>query len=111
MEEGKMASGDCYEANGNFIVSKMGENNWKLCHGVAILQTDGKPFGHCWIEKGNTVYDKSNNRNIKLAKQLYYLLGHIPVKGHKIYKYTPKKAVSKMVKFEHWGPWDSKPPR
>ncbi len=29
MEEGKMASGDCYEANGNFIVSKMGENNWK----------------------------------------------------------------------------------
>ena len=36
---------------------------------------------------------------------------HIPVKGHKIYKYTPKKAVSKMVKFEHWGPWDSNPPR
>ena len=104
-------NGDCYEANGKFITSKMGENNWKLCHGVAILQIDGKPFGHAWIEKGNTVYDKSNNRNIKLARQLYYLLGRIPVKGYKIYRYTPEKAAVKMVKFEHWGPWDSKPPR
>ena len=106
--------GDCYAANGRFITNKitLGDNSgWFLCHGVAILQTDGKPFGHCWIEKGSTVYDKSNNKDIRLAKQLYYLLGRIPVKGHKIYKYTPEKAAIKMVKNKHWGPWDSKPPR
>jgi hypothetical protein len=109
-----MPKGDCYEANGRFITNKisLGDNSgWVLCHGVAILQTDGKPFGHAWVEKGSTVYDKSNNKDIQLAKRLYYALGQIPVKGHKIYRYTPEKAAIKMVKNKHWGPWDSKPMR
>ena len=107
-------NGDCYEANGRFITNKitLGDNSgWFLCHGVAILQTDGKPFGHACIEKGSTVYDKSNNKDIRLAKRLYYTLGQIPVRGHKVYRYTPEKAALKMVRNEHWGPWDSKPPR
>ena len=45
-------AGDCYQANGNFIITKMGDNDFKLCHGVALLASDKKPFGHCWIEKG-----------------------------------------------------------
>ena len=109
-----MPKGDCYEANGKFITNKisLGDNSgWVLCHGVAILQTDGKPFGHAWVEKGSTVYDKSNNKDIQLAKRLYYALGQIPVRGHKIYRYTPEKAAIKMVKNKHWGPWDSKPLR
>ena len=44
-------AGDCYQANGNFIITKMGDNDFKLCHGVALLASDKKPFGHCWIEK------------------------------------------------------------
>ena len=106
--------GDCYEANGRFIMHKMNESDeakWRLCHGVGILQSDGKPFGHAWAEKGNIVHDESNNRDINLNKKVYYLLGQIPVKGHKIYKYTPEQAGLKMVRNKHWGPWDSKPPR
>ena len=30
-------AGDCYQANGNFIITKMGDNDFKLCHGVALL--------------------------------------------------------------------------
>ena len=80
-------SGDCYEANGRHLlnqgfVDKAGGH--VLVHGVAILSTDGKPFGHCWIEKGNTVYDYSNGKNIKIPKKVFYSLGQIPAKGYRI---------------------------
>lgn len=102
--------GDCYEVNAKYVTSKNGKNI-KLVHGVAILQTDRKPFGHCWIEKGNKVLDFSNGRKINIDKKLYYALGQIPVKGYKIHKYTPKEVLEKIIKYEHWGPWDSTPPR
>ena len=53
-------AGDCYQANGNFIIEKMGDKQFKLCHGVALLASDRKPYGHCWIEKGSMVMDFSN---------------------------------------------------
>ena len=107
-------SGDCYEANGRHLlnqgfVDKAGGH--VLVHGVAILSTDGKPFGHCWIEKGSTVYDFSNGKNVKINKNVYYQMGGIPVKGHKNYKYKLDDVRKKIVKTGHWGPWDSKPPR
>ena len=46
-----------------------------------------------------------------MDKKLYYKLGQIPVKGYKIYKYSPEKAGIKMVRNKHWGHWDLKPPR
>jgi|TARA_R100001377_G_scaffold55782_1_gene33063 hypothetical protein len=105
-------AGDCYQANGNFIITKMNDNSFMLCHGVAVLATDNKPFGHCWIEKSNSlVIDFSNGGKKALPKKKYYELGKIPVKGHKVYKYTPKEAATRMVKTKHWGPWESKPPR
>ena len=59
-----MANGDCYEANGRHVMNMMmapDTKKWKLCHGVGILQTDGKPYGHAWIEYGgNKCIDKSN---------------------------------------------------
>ena len=61
-------AGDCYQANGNFIISQMNDKAFKLCHGVAILATDGRPFGHAWIEKGNLVMDFSNGKNKALPK-------------------------------------------
>ena len=109
-----MSKGDCYRANGRFVMRKMNtpdENKWILCHGVGILQTDGKPFGHCWAEKGNMVHDESKGYNINLDKRVYYSLGNIPVKGYKIYKYKPEQVGIQMVKNKHWGPWDLKPPR
>ena len=110
-----MANGDCYEANGRHVMNMMmapDTKKWKLCHGVGILQTDGKPFRHAWIEYGgNKSIDKSNGNDINIPKKLYYEIGNFPVKGYKIYKYSPKEAGLKMVRNKHWGPWDSKPPR
>ena len=107
-------SGDCYEANGRHLlnqgfVDKAG--GYVLVHGVAILSTDGKPFGHCWIEKSNTVYDYSNGKNINIPKKVFYSLGQIPAKGYKNYVYKFKDLRKQVFKYEHWGPWDSKPPR
>ena len=101
-------------ANGRVVMNMMSApdaKKWILCHGVGILRTDGKPFGHAWVEYGNKCIDKSNGKSIELPKKIYYALGNIPVKGHKIYKYSPEETGLKMVRNRHWGPWDSKPPR
>ena len=102
-------AGDCYAANGRWMIGQ--DDSYRLFHGVAFLATDGKPFGHCWIEKGNQILDFSNGKKIRLSKKKYYELGGIPVKGHKLYKYKYLEAAKLMVKYEHWGPWESKPPR
>ena len=101
--------GDCHQANGSKMLS-LG-SGFVLIHGIALLASDGKPFGHCWIEKGSQVYDFSNGKNAVISKSKYYKLGGIPVKGHKNYKYTLDEVRKKIVKTGHWGPWDSNPPR
>ena len=102
-------AGDCYEANGRWMIGK--DNSYRLVHGVAILPSDGKPFGHCWIEKGSQVMDYSNGKDIKISKKKYYDLGKIPVNPYKLYKYTSEKMGLNIIKNKHWGPWDLKPPR
>ena len=104
-----MASGDCYSANGRLMFRK--DDSWILCHGVGILQTDGKPFGHCWIEKGSRCIDQSNGNNINFPKKIFYSLLKAPVPGTKIYKYKPIEVSVNVMKHKHWGPWDLKPPR
>ena len=62
-----MPKGDCYVANGRVVMNMMSApdaKKWKLCHGVGILRTDGKPFGHAWVEYGNKCIDKSNGKSI-----------------------------------------------
>ena len=103
-----MPKGDCYMANGRWMIGKDG---YQLVHGVAIMVRDQKPFGHCWIEKGSMVYDFSNDQEIKVSKKEYYKLGGIPVKGYKNYKYNWEQMGKLMIRNKHWGPWDSKPPR
>ena len=104
-------AGDCYSANGRFIIDKMNDKDFELCHGVALLASDKKPFGHCWVEKGGAILDFSNGKKIATTKKKYYELGGIPVSGYKTYRYTGEEAAKKMVQTGHWGPWDSKPPR
>ena len=60
-------AGDCYQANINFIITKMGDNDFKLCH--KQLASDKKPFGHCWIEKGGSILDFSNGKKIATTKR------------------------------------------
>ena len=102
-------AGDCYAANGRWMIGK--DDSYRLVHGVAILASDGKPFGHCWIEKGGTVLDFSNGKDIKISKKKYYELGEIPVKPYKLYKYTSEQMGLQILKQKHWGPWDYNPPR
>ena len=101
--------GDCYEANARFVLDECPD--YMLCHGVAILKTDGLPYGHCWVENGDVVIDKGNGVDAELPLDLYYLLGNIPADGYKIYKYTSKEVIEKILEYGHWGPWDYKPPR
>ena len=102
-------AGDCYSANGRQIIDM--DDSARLVHGVGILPRDGKPFGHCWVEYKGICIDKSNGKNFKIPKKKYYELLKAPVKGYRLYKYTPEQVGIKVLKFEHWGPWDLKPPR
>ena len=65
-------AGDCYEANGRWMIGK--DDSYRLVHGVAILPRDGKPFGHCWIERGSQVMDYSNGKDIKISKNSQFML-------------------------------------
>lgn len=116
MAKSAKKNGNCYDANAKIVLDKMGtedEDLYKLCHGVAILTSDGLPFGHCWIEVGNDiVMDFSNGNHFIGRKDDYYKAGKIPVKGwEKIYKYSPVELATKIVKTKNWGPWDYNPPR
>jgi hypothetical protein len=102
-------AGDCYQANGRWMIGK--NDSYRLVHGVALLASDQKPFGHCWNEKGGTVLDFSNGKDIKISKKKYYELGEIPVKPYKLYKYTSEQMGLQILKQKHWGPWDYNPPR
>ena len=62
-------AGDCYSANGRFIIDKMNDKDFELCHGVALLASDKKPFGHCWVEKGGAILDFSNGKKIATTKK------------------------------------------
>ena len=58
---GTVIKGNCYEVNGRWMI---GKNGYKLVHGVAMNQKDGKSMGHCWIEKDDLVYDYSNDKEL-----------------------------------------------
>ena len=85
-----------------------GADDLRLVHGVVTGQgkLEGVRFGHAWIERGNTVYDHSNGRDIEMSKDAHYKLGHIEDAPGKLYRYTPEQTRQKMLEFEHFGPWD-----
>jgi hypothetical protein len=100
--------GDCFEAAGRYFYEHaIGNNNLRLVHGEVEGQgkLGGTRYGHAWVEDGDTVIDVSNGRNLRLPKQVYYLLGHIS-EIHNLHRYPFITFVEKMTRFEHWGPWD-----
>ena len=44
-----------------------------------------------------------------MNKKMYYTIGQI--NENSIYRYNPEEVMLKMVRAQHWGPWDSNPPR
>lgn len=98
------AMGDCYEANGRYFLSE-GQNAF-LCHGTAVGQEGtpiaGRRFEHCWVERGDTVFDFSNNRRIVLPRAVYYALGQIS----NVRRYNYDEFLEMLARYEHWGPWE-----
>ena len=106
----KAKGGDCYEAAGQlaleFIRGKFPKA--ELVHGVALNSLDYMPMGHAWVEVGNTCYDYSNGRKIKISKNKYYHSGAIDgllKKGYKQARYKGLEVAESVLKHKHWGPW------
>lgn len=107
------AKGDCFEAGANYVINKAlfdkkAQKELKLIHGLVHGQgqLEGVVYPHCWVEKGNDVIDKSNGRNIKMPKKVYYALGRIDKKNN--VEYTFNETRKKMIEIGHYGYWDKK---
>ena len=107
----KAKKGDCYEAAGRLAL-EFGRGkypNAELVHGVALNSLDFMPMGHAWVEVGNTCYDYSNGRKLKVPKKEYYhsgAIGELMEKGYKQHRYKGIKVAEMILKYEHWGPWE-----
>ena len=102
------ATGDCYEAAGRYIMDNY-DPNLRLVHGEVAGQgpLEGTTFGHAWILDGDMVIDRSNGRDIRVPKVVYYAMGAVD-QINNVHEYTQKQALQQMVRHEHFGPWDLK---
>lgn len=108
--------GDCYEAGCKAILGwdtkHKPVSKDRLCQANVINQVDHKLIGHCWIERGNKVFDYSNGRSIEMPKELYYVLGNIDrIKNNKIYKYSTEQVRKFILDKGTYGTWEFKPAR
>jgi len=110
--------GDCMEAAANFMMRCHSnffgeqEKNMKgavLVHALVWGQGTvmGMRFPHAWVENGDTVIDRSNGRDIRMDKRVYYAMGQIKPKETGTYKvYTYQEMKKKLTSTRHYGPWD-----
>lgn len=112
---GIKGKGNCYQAAGDFAIGKffaphidfIGEPYIVHAEVKGQGQLEGIRYGHAWVEDDENVYDHSNGREIKLPKQIYYLLGDIKTDDPKKYrKYTFAEARKKMLDTGTYGCWD-----
>lgn len=106
------AQGDCYEAAGKFMMESClhgPDCTYLLVHGEVAGQgpLEGITYGHGWVLDGDTVIDRSNGRNLRIPKALYYVLGGIDRIGN-LHTYTWEEARKLILQYKHWGPWDLK---
>lgn len=125
---GLEATGDCYEAAFTYFMTHHHENDtMRLVHGVCLLGTgphEGLPFGHAWVEVDEApdmpetlppgfpedlsawtmtwCIDKSNGRDIKIPRGLYYHGG----RPQQIIRYTIEEARRWALEMEHYGHWE-----
>ena len=107
--------GNCYQAAADFAIGKffaphidfIGEPYIVHAEVKGQGKLEGIRYGHAWVEDDENVYDHSNGREIKLPKQIYYLLGDIKTDDPKKYrKYTFSEARKKMLDTGIYGSWD-----
>lgn len=104
------ARGDCFEVAGKYVagLGGTGRGSGVLVHGLVTGQgpVAGLRFGHAWVEIGDEVMDRSNGRNLRLPRAVYYATGKIDASS--TFRYTPEQAREKMLDTGHYGPWDLK---
>jgi len=115
--------GDCYEVHGRFMMNNFSEaDEYTLVHAEVMGQGQlaGVPYGHCFLihKATDTVHDRSNGRDIKMPRAIYYLLGKIDQSEYwddtmgrvsrtpKIYEYTRDEVMEWMSKTGTFGPWE-----
>jgi len=99
--------GDCYEVSGNAMIDS-NLPGLKLVHAHVTGQgsLEGKRYAHAWNEIGDVVLDTSNGRQIVMPKEQYYSLGNVRIVPGDYAIYDAEEARKKLVKHEHYGPWD-----
>ena len=138
--------GDCFEANGSVFYFYISNSNfkeiefvdimkeqtldimpkikkWRLIHSTPLHEVDRKPFGHCWIEGDDYVFDFTTNspyNKVLHFKVEYYLRFGIPPKEHledwkgiedkyHRFEYTFDDVGNKIKQLKgnmNWGSWD-----
>lgn len=93
-------NGNCYEVHGRMILDAEFPKG-KLCHGT-VWHNESGWHGHCWIENGDVVIDKSNGNNFILPTDFYYALGKVK----DVKRYTQREAAIQMVRTKNFGPWE-----
>lgn len=108
---GSSAKGDCYEAAGRYMMDAClaGSEGLVLVHGEVAGQgpMGGVTFGHAWVLDGDMVIDRSNGRDVRLPRAVYYALGQIDRLGN-LHEYTWPEMRANILKYKTWGPWDLK---
>jgi len=105
------SGGDCYQVAAKLVIDSEVGTELVLVHAEVTGQgpLEGIKYGHAWVENiHGDVIDKSNGRDITINKQVYYSIGNISSKKGKMFKYTRREALDKMLDSEHFGPWDLK---
>lgn len=105
--EKEHGGGDCFSAAFDFMIDNRGRiENLKLAHGFVSGQgkLSGYMYAHAWCEDDNTVYDYSNNRELKIPKIVYYSIGNIEPDVCKYYSENDMHSMA--VKYRHKGPWE-----
>ena len=117
--------GDCYEAAGKYILGlsrlymddegvagEVGDAaGLILVHAEVNGQgpMEGTTFGHGFVvdTRTDTVIDRSNGRDLRLPKAVYFAIGGV-YDNDNFYEYTPQEMMANLIRHKHWGPWDLK---
>ena len=118
-----MQLGDCYEVHARWMIENFRKaDEYILVHAEVIGQGQlaGVPYGHCFLihKASDTVHDRSNGRDIKMPRAIYYLLGKIDqseywcdVNGRvsrtpKIHEYSRDEVEEWLWESGTYGPWE-----
>lgn len=74
-------------------------------HAFVLVMPEGvEPTEENIMYRGHVI-DRSNMRNIKMPAALYFAIGRI-FENDNFYLYDCDRALSRMAKTHHFGPWD-----